>query len=121
MVIGLYASGFVAAFDTYPAISHGHNIISFFGLEFGSDDEQARQLAQALAYAAAHCTFPHGPVRISAEGNGFSATSQAALRAAVSGCSGIEELYVGYERTKQHAKAEAQERPEAEASTVQRV
>ena len=96
LVIGLYRTGFVAAFDTYPIISHGHNIISFFGLDFGSSEKQAANLAMALAYVARHCTFPHGPVRISCEGNGFSPKSQAVLRKAVNGCDGIEELYVGY-------------------------
>ena len=97
MVIELYASGFTAAFDTYPNISLGHNIVSFFGLQFGSDDEQVKNLVDTLTYVVKHCSFPHGPLRISCEGNGFSAASQQALREAVKGCSGIAELYVGYE------------------------
>lgn len=97
MVIGLYASGFVTAFDTFPSMSHSHNIISFDGLSFGSDDEKVARLAAALAYVVAHCTFPHGPVRISLEGNHFSPADQAVLREAVKGCDGIAELYVGYE------------------------
>ena len=27
---------FAAAFDTYPSVSRGHNIISFYGLGFGT-------------------------------------------------------------------------------------
>ena len=93
MVISLYTAGFVAAFDTYPAVCLGHNIIDFFGLHFGTD-EQAAQLAAALSYVSTHCDFPHGSVRISAEGNGFTARSKAALREAIQGCAGIEALYL---------------------------
>lgn len=91
-VIQLYERGFVAAFDSFPRVSQGHNIISFFGLGFGAG--QAESLISALAFVREKCTFPNGPVRISAEGNGFSEDSKATLRDVVSGCTGIEDLYL---------------------------
>ena len=94
IVVDLYRSGFVAAFDTFPAMSLGHNIISFFGLGFGEEQQQADHLAEALAFAADQCSFPHGPVRFSAEGNGFSPSSKALLRNAVAGCASIEQIYL---------------------------
>ena len=93
MVISLYTAGFVAAFDTYPAVCLGHNIIDFFGLHFGTE-EQAAQFAAALSYVSTHCSFPHGRIRISAEGNGFTAKSKSALREAIHGCAGVEALYL---------------------------
>ena len=92
-VIELYQRGFVAAFDSFPLVSLGHNIVSFFGLRFGAEG-QADSLIGALDYVSANCTFPNGAVRISAEGNSFSDQSKAALRDAVSGCAGIEEIYL---------------------------
>jgi len=93
LVIDLYRTGFVQSFDTFPCVSVGHNIISFFGLGFGTE-EQIAQLADALAYVAQHCSFPHGPVRISCEGNGISKAGMATLRETLAGCSGVEALYL---------------------------
>jgi hypothetical protein len=110
MVIGLYERGFVHAFDSYPRVSMSHNIISYFGLwaehlaeraprdAAGAPerfaDAQAEQLAAAIVYVAEHCSFPDGPLRISAEGNGFSAAGKLALRNAAEPCAGIEALYL---------------------------
>ena len=105
----------------YPRISHGHNIVSFFGLEFGADDEQAARLAAALQYVARHCTFPHGPIRISAEGNGFSAQSRARLRAAVEGCAGIQEIYVGYQPMQSQPCGQQSESPRGARSHNQHI
>jgi len=95
MVINLYTAGFVEAFDSYPRVSQGHNIVSFSGLDFGRTLQEAETgLAGALAYVARHCTFPHGQVRVDATGNSFSVKAKAALRQAVRGCPGIEALYL---------------------------
>jgi hypothetical protein len=93
MVIQLYEAGFVAAFDTFPHLSKLHNIISFSSLGFG-DGGQAQQLTNALTFVAEHCTFPHGPVRVSAEANGFTAADKAAMRQAVKDCNGVQALYL---------------------------
>ena len=94
VVINLYTAGFTAAFDTYPRVSLLHNIISWFALGFGESDSEVEHLTNAIGYAAKHCAFPHGPIRISAESNGFNAASKLRLKQAVEGCSGIEELYL---------------------------
>ena len=93
MVIDLYTAGFIAAFDSYPAVSLGHNIICFFSLNFGTKEE-VQHFAETLSYVAQHCTFPHGPVRIDAVGNGFLPATKAALHAAVKDCAGVEELFL---------------------------
>ena len=60
-VIGQYEKGFVGAIDHEAANEEGRGVI-FINLGWG--EAEAAELLEALKYAAAHCSFPHGYVGV---------------------------------------------------------
>jgi hypothetical protein len=62
-VLALYTKGFVHAFEGYVALRVGAEP-SVFYKRLGWGPDEALVLAEALAYARAHCTLPEGGVAI---------------------------------------------------------
>ena len=60
-VIGQYEKGFVGAIDR-EAANEGGGSLDFQRLGWG--EAEAAELLEALKYAAAHCSFPHGAVLV---------------------------------------------------------
>ena len=89
LVVSLYRKGFVGAYESVPLLSLAHNVVSLGQLGFGASREHVHTLIGTLRYLAQHCTFAHGPVQLSMEGNAFSKQAKAALSAAVKGCEGL--------------------------------
>ena len=68
-VIGQYDKGFVGAIDR-EAAKEGYRDLFFMNLGWG--EAEAAELLEALKYAAAHCSFPHGRVLVACgRGNEF--------------------------------------------------
>ena len=83
-VIGLYARGFVHAFETYAGLAGGFLECSRLG--WGAAEAPA--LAEALAYAEAHCDASRMSGRVTLSffhGNQFDRAHEEALRATVAG------------------------------------
>ena len=59
LVIGQYEKGFVGAIDRVAA-KEEYRGLAFEDLGWG--EAEAAELLEALKYAAAHCSFPHGKV-----------------------------------------------------------
>ena len=90
LVIDLYRSGFIQAFETLPQLSLGHNVISFAGLGFSTIPNGIDTFVSALSFVQEHCSFEkHGPIQISVEGNGFSNADRQRLWDTVRNCKGI--------------------------------
>jgi hypothetical protein len=85
LVVDLYRTGFVKAFETMPQLSLIHNVISFVGLGFGSSPASVKLLSATLSYLRDSCSFAHGPVQIDASANGFSGADKRILRTAAQG------------------------------------
>jgi hypothetical protein len=86
-VIELYTKGFVAAIDDY-AYNHQSDrsqISSLFYKNLGWGDEEAPAIAEALAFAAAHCTPSSMRFFYVFDGNNFSAAAKETLEAACAG------------------------------------
>ena len=68
-VIGQYEKGFVGAIDREAAKERDRSLV-FQNLGWG--EAEAAELLEALKYAAAHCSFPHGVVYVNCgRGNQF--------------------------------------------------
>uniref|UniRef100_A0A7S4RJ34 Uncharacterized protein n=2 Tax=Alexandrium monilatum TaxID=311494 RepID=A0A7S4RJ34_9DINO len=78
-VIGQYEKGLVAAVNRIAAEKdQTYRALSFQNLGWG--DQQAAKLLEFVSYAAAHCTFPHGPIAVKCEiGNHISKDMAAKL------------------------------------------
>ena len=61
LVSRLYQEGFVKTVNRVAAIEEGRGL-NFMQLGWG--DKEGAVLMEALRYAAEHCTFPHGAVRV---------------------------------------------------------
>ena len=70
LVIAQYTAGFVSAFDD---MGSNDSVVSVGFANLGWGDKEGAVALDALRYAAAHCTFPLGPLPIHvAHGNHFS-------------------------------------------------
>jgi len=94
VVIELYTKGFVAAIDdhAYNSGSDRSATGSLFYTNLGWGDEEAPAIAEALAYAAAHCT-PSSMRTFYFHGNQFSVEAQQTFEAACAGSELFEVLH----------------------------
>ena len=60
-VIGQFEKGFVGAINREAAKEGGRDL---FFMDLGWGEAEAAELLEALKYAAAHCSFPHGKVKV---------------------------------------------------------
>ena len=89
-VIGQYEKGFVGAIDREAA---KEKIRALVFRDLGWGEAEAAELLEALKYAAAHCSFPHGVVYVNCgRGNQFDVDALEA-KASAEGLDG--KFYIG--------------------------
>ena len=84
VVIEMYRAGFVSIFENYRAFDPDGFFAAFAAMDWG--EEEARQVAAALGYAAKHCKGAKSAgVSVRLEGNRFGTAGQQAIAKAIKG------------------------------------
>ena len=83
-VIDMYAAGFIKIFEVYQRLDPVHGVLSTYS-GHRWEEEQARQLAACLEFAAQKCKLQatSGPVAIDCQGNAFNDHSRRLVKQAI--------------------------------------